>query len=138
MRCFSCEPLLDGYLEGSLGPRQLLQVARHLRGCDACVALLRELRVIDALLTTARSPGRVASDFTAAVVSAARGTPVSRRRRAPVWIALLGYIVAAWAAAFVALRAGGTTALLGALAGQQVRGLAALVAAMRALAHLGG
>jgi anti-sigma factor RsiW len=135
MRCFSCEPLLDDYLEGSLGARQLFQVARHLRGCVDCAALLRELRVIDGLLTTASPPGSVAPDFTATVVSAARVTPVYGHRRVPVWTALIAYLVLAWAlAAFVTLRAGGTIASLGAFLAPQERSLAAVVAAMRALA----
>lgn len=135
MRCFSCEPLLDDYLEGSLGPRQLFQVARHLRGCNQCAALFRELRVIDALLTTARTPGSVTPDFTDAVVCAARGTPVYGQRRVSVWIALIAYLVLAWmVAAFAMLRGGGGIASVNAFLGTQERSLAALLAAVKALA----
>ena len=66
MRCSSCEPLLDAYLEATL--RAARRARRSRRICapaTRCEALLRELRVIDALLETARPPGSVAGDFTA-------------------------------------------------------------------------
>jgi len=57
MRCSWCEPQLDAYLEGGLSPGTAARVAAHLRTCGDCQALLGELRVIDALLATARTPG---------------------------------------------------------------------------------
>ncbi|HEX3671806.1 MAG TPA: hypothetical protein VHT92_08920 [Candidatus Cybelea sp.] len=105
MRCSSCEPLLDAYLDTALHPRRSHAVADHLRSCVGCAALFEELRVIDALLTTARPPG-VHADFTAAVVSATHATRTRAPRRAPFGAALLLYLGIAWAvAAFAALRA---------------------------------
>lgn len=101
MRCSSCEPLLDAYLEGILPARRARAVAAHVERCAGCSALLDELRVIDALLTTARPPG-VGADFTASVVSAASATPQRAPRRIPLGPALLLYVAAAWALAIVA------------------------------------
>lgn len=105
MRCSWCEPLLDDFLEGTLRAREGSEVAAHLRGCSGCARLLDELRVVDALLTTARPPG-VAGDITAAVVSATAGTRPHAPRRHGLGVALLLYLVAAWglaAAAFLRL-----------------------------------
>ncbi|HYL26431.1 MAG TPA: zf-HC2 domain-containing protein, partial [Candidatus Nitrosotalea sp.] len=96
MRCSSCEPELDSYLEGTLSPREAAAVAAHVRACRSCDALLGELRVIDALLETARVPG-VAARFTDAVVSATQQTPVRKPRRLPFGAGLLLYVAIAWA-----------------------------------------
>ncbi len=101
MRCSSCELLLDDYLEGTLSPRRSRAVAEHVRACAACAGLLEELRVIDALLTTARAP-RVGAGFTAAVVSATHATPTRAPRRIPFGVALLLYLGAAWTLAALA------------------------------------
>jgi anti-sigma factor RsiW len=106
MRCSSCEPLLDAYLENALPPRQMRAVATHVRRCRSCEALLAELRVVDALLTTASPPGGVGSDFTAAVVSAMPQAPQPAPRRIPLWIYLALYLALGWIAF-------GVTALLG-------------------------
>ena len=134
MRCSSCEPLLDAYLEASLPPRQGGPVARHLRTCVSCASLLRELRVIDALLETARPPGSVGPDFTASVVTAARVAPPRARRRVPLGLALLAYLAIAWTLVLVALRSHALTGLAGALVLSERHGSAALGAAVRALA----
>jgi hypothetical protein len=134
MRCSSCEPLLDDYLDATLSRRQMRDVVLHLNWCRLCVALLDELRVVDALLTTARS-ARVGSDFTAAVVSATSAAQPPARRGIPLWLPMLAYLVAAWAlAAVVGLRGHQLTAVLGAFAAQARGGLAAIEAVSRALA----
>ncbi len=56
MRCSWCEPLLDAYVEGTLDAAQTGAMAAHLRTCTACDAAHRRLRVVDALLMTARAP----------------------------------------------------------------------------------
>jgi anti-sigma factor RsiW len=135
MRCSSCEPLLDAYLETSLGQRQGAQVAAHLRSCVGCSALLAELRVIDALLATASSPGSVASNFTASVVSATRGATPRSHRRIPLWPPLVAYLATAWALfAFAAFRGYALRGLISDFAASEQRSLAALGAALRALA----
>jgi anti-sigma factor RsiW len=134
MRCSSCEPLLDAFLEASLAPKRGAAVARHLRGCERCSALLRELRVIDALLETARPPGAVAADFTASVVTAARIRPPSTGRRVPLGLALLAYLAIAWMLVFAGVRSHALTGLAAALTLSERDGAAALGAAMRALA----
>jgi hypothetical protein len=135
VRCSSCEPLLAGYLEGTLRRRQALRVAHHLRGCRACEGFLRELRVVDALLTTARPPGSVAANFTANVLSATDAKSSRSPRRVPILVPLFLYLVAAWAlAAFAALRSNQLLALGAAFVEHQQGNAAALGAAIRALA----
>jgi anti-sigma factor RsiW len=135
MRCFSCEPLLDAYLEGALSRRQSFAVSAHLRTCHDCASLLQELRVVDALLTTARPPG-VAADFTAAIVSATAVAPHRfQRRRSRIGLALLLYVALAWAlAAFAVLRWNAFAGLPQSIAALVRPDLAALDAAARALA----
>lgn len=134
MRCSSYEPLLDDYLEGTLRPRQAREIAVHLRGCAECTQLLDDLRVVDALLTTARAPG-VSGDITAAVVSATATTRPPAPRRLSLGVALLLYLLAAWALAAAAFLRLHDLAQLGAASLVFVqRDLAALGAATRALA----
>jgi hypothetical protein len=135
MRCSSCEPLLDAYLEAALSRRRAFAVGAHLRACGPCASLLRELRVVDALLTTARVPG-VAPDFTAAVVSAAAASPPKVvRRRGSLAAALILYVALAWTiAAFAVIRWHALADFSQALAAFGRPDLAALDAAARALA----
>jgi hypothetical protein len=138
MRCSSCEPLLDAYLETTLRRRQVRAVVLHLQSCGDCETLMEELRIVDALLTTARAPGSVDSNFTAAVVSATRKAQPHARRRLPFWLPLLSYLALAWGlVATVALRSHETARVLGELGGSAQSGLAAIAAAQRAVAPAG-
>jgi predicted anti-sigma-YlaC factor YlaD len=135
MRCSSCEPMLDDHLEATLSRRQMRDVALHLRSCPACSALFEELRVIDALLTTTQPRGRIGSDFTAAVISAAAAAPPHPRRRTALWVPLLAYLCVAWTlVALVAPDARGVAGLFERLAASGDRGLAAVEAGLRAVA----
>jgi anti-sigma factor RsiW len=126
VRCSSCEPLLDAYLEAALRPRDTLTVAAHLRDCSGCSALLSELRVVDALLTTARAP-EVAGDITPAVISATHATRPETPRRPPLGFALLLYLGIAWTlVALAALRWHDLTRLNGIFFAIQERGVAVL------------
>lgn len=134
MRCSSCEPLLDAYLEAALRRRQLREVVLHLQSCRDCASLMEELRIVDALLTTAHSPG-VDSNFTAAVVSATREAQPHAPRRLPFWLPLLAYLGIAWGlVAAVALRSHDTARVLSELSGSTRSGAAAIAAALRAVA----
>jgi hypothetical protein len=137
VRCSWCEPLLDGYLESTLAPRQRRGVTEHLRRCESCREFLRELRVVDALLATARSRADVGTEFTAAVLSATRRAPLPARRRIPPWLPLGVYLAAAWAlAAFARLEIQRPNGLI-AVAGAGVHNaVAALLAGVHALAPL--
>jgi len=135
VRCSSCEPLLDAYLESALRARRMLDVAGHLHACPHCSALLDELRVIDALLATARPPGGVGENFTASVVSATPAAPPHAPRSIPLWLPVLVYLAVAWPIAGLALmRFGGPTVSLGALLAWSQRVGAAIGAATHALA----
>jgi Putative zinc-finger len=136
VRCSSCEPLLDAYLEATLRPAQARQVAVHLSACSGCDGLLRELRVIDALLATASPPARFESDFTAGVLTAARAaTPVVARRRMPYGLSLIAYLTVAWIAGLVAaVRWRDVGWPLGDVWQSQLHGFAAFGAVVRAVA----
>jgi anti-sigma factor RsiW len=136
MRCSSCEPLLDSFLEGTLPRRRALAIARHLSACDECSALLRELRVIDALLETASPPrAAVAGDFTASVLSAARRTRPHAPRRVPYVVPLVLYLAGAWTlVAVAALRSNSLLAIGAAFLAAEERNAAGLGVALRALA----
>jgi anti-sigma factor RsiW len=133
MRCSSCEPLLDAYLEGMLPARKARLVNAHLRACKECSALLEELRIVDALLATAHPPA-MAPGFTAAVVSATSAAQPAAPRRIPIWIAFILYLGAAWALVAVAVRSHELARLAGALLDGSHRDLAAFDAAVRAVA----
>ncbi len=123
MRCSSCEPLLDRYVEGTLTPREMTRVGAHLRTCAHCDALLTELRVVDGLLATT-APVELAPNFTFALMAETRTTPVHQVRKLSVWAVLTFYVVGAWIALC------GVYALFGS-------GLSHLGAAGRALAVAG-
>jgi anti-sigma factor RsiW len=97
VRCSSCEPLLDRYVEGTLPPRRMALVKAHVQSCARCESLVTELRVVDALLSTTK-PVELAPNFTFAVMAEARATPIHPKRSLPVWGALALYVVAAWIA----------------------------------------
>ena len=135
MRCSWCEPLLDDYLEATLSPRQMREVAEHIDSCPSCGTFLQELRVVDALLWTVRPPGSIGSDFTQTVVSATRGAHPQRVNRLPLWAPLLAYLALAWVAVgFAATRAADLRTLLAGTLFSSERGLAAISAALRAVA----
>ena len=77
MRCSSCEPLLDRYVEGTLTPREMARVTAHLRSVRTAKRCLTELRVVDALLATT-APVELAPNFTFAVMAEARTAPDPR------------------------------------------------------------
>lgn len=134
MRCSSCEPLLDRYVEGTLTPREMMAIAAHLRACESCRALLEELRVVDGLLETSRVP-ELPENFTFAVMAEARAMPAPRARQHPVWSFLALYSAAAWVAGILAMALTGTAprtvlsaistglAHMGSIAGSLVAGL---------------
>ncbi|MGA8839341.1 MAG: zf-HC2 domain-containing protein [Candidatus Aquilonibacter sp.] len=97
MRCSSCEPLLDRYIEGTLTPREMTRVTAHLHACPHCESLLTELRVVDALLATT-APMELAPNFTFAVMAEARSTQVHVHRKLSVWAVLTFYIIGTWIA----------------------------------------
>ncbi|HEY2476855.1 MAG TPA: zf-HC2 domain-containing protein [Candidatus Cybelea sp.] len=134
MRCSSCEPLLDAFLEGTLDRRQAHAVAHHLRRCAHCESFLHELRVVDALLTTASTPGHVGSEFTKSVVSQTRHAAPHPVKRVPLWVLLLGYLAIAWALLGLGeLRGYSFGTLLNNLAGAAARSFIAVDAAVRAV-----
>ena len=135
MRCSSCEPLLSGYLESALRRRQALEVAEHLRECASCTGFLEELRVIDALLTTAHAPGGVSSDFTESVVAATRETAPDLPRRISLVLPLVLYLAAAWTlTATIVLQSRGMARLIAASFVLEERNLIALGAVLRSFA----
>ena len=134
MRCSWCEPLLDQYVDAGLEPARTAAVALHLRGCSACEALHRRLRIVDALLATARTPA-LDADFTHDVMARVRAMPFPALPRRH-WLPLAAfYLVAAWiaAGAVYALALPGALPQTHALAHALAGSLAALAHATRAL-----
>lgn len=117
MRCSSCEPLLDRYVEGTLNAREMIRVGAHLRACSRCEALLTELRVVDALLATT-TPVELAPNFTFAVMAEVGSLPARRTVRRPsAWAWLSFYLIGAWIALSVTYAAlGGRVPYVSALA----------------------
>jgi anti-sigma factor RsiW len=122
VRCSSCEPLLDRYVEGTLKPPQMVAVTAHLRECAPCRALLDELKAIDGLLATTHA-SELPENFTFAVMAEARTLPAPRARQHPFWSFLILYSAAAWVAAVLALAITGTPpgAVIGAVSAALAR-----------------
>lgn len=102
MRCSSCEPLLDRYIEGTLTPRQMIDIAAHVRDCANCRELLDEVKAIDALLFTTSVP-ELPENFTFAVMAEVNSLPAPHARAHPVWSFLVLYSAAMWVAVVVAM-----------------------------------
>lgn len=107
VRCSSCEPLLDRYLEGTLTRRQMIDVAAHLRDCTPCRELLDEVKAVDGLLFTTQVP-ELPENFSFAVMAEVRSMPAPRARQHPLWSFLAIYSAAAWVAAVLAMLLTGT------------------------------
>ncbi len=108
MRCSSCESVLASFVEATLEPARAHAVAVHLRDCATCEALHRRLRIVDALLMTARPPD-LREDFTANVMLAVRALPPPQLPSKPFLPLAAFYLVAAWiatVAVFAVLRPG--------------------------------
>jgi len=138
VRCSSCERLLAAYADATLTPRASAQVAGHVAGCATCTSLLEELRVVDALLTTAK-PAELPINFTFAVMADVRELPLPAAQRFAWWAATTAYLALAWAVAMALLlgaSAGAraaTVSLLATLWSQTASAGAALTAASHAL-----
>jgi anti-sigma factor RsiW len=143
MRCFSCEMLLDAYLERELSARTMRAVADHVRRCPLCAATLRELRVVDGLLATTR-PATLPPNFASTAMTHVRTLPKPRRATGALWIALAFYVVSAWIVIWIAtivLRGGSAAFGTGffesnVTAAMHAGPLQALTAALRALTPL--
>lgn len=108
MRCSSCEPLLDRYVECTLPAPQMAAIGDHLSECDRCRALLDELKVIDGLLATTGVP-ELPENFTFAVMAEVGAMPAPRARQHPIWSFLTLYSAAVWAAVVAAMVLTGTS-----------------------------
>ena len=108
MRCSSCEPLLDRYLEGTLTPRQMIDTAAHVRTCAACARLVEEVKVVDALLFTTDVP-ELPTNFTFALMAEARTLPAPKPIQHRLWSFVALYLTAAWIAALALFVASGAS-----------------------------
>jgi anti-sigma factor RsiW len=108
VRCSSCEPLLDRYLEGTLPVPKMIAITAHLRECASCRDLLAELKAVDGLLATTTACD-LPENFTFAVMAEARTMPAPRARAHPIWSFLVLYPAAAWVAAVAAMVLTGTS-----------------------------
>jgi anti-sigma factor RsiW len=108
VRCSSCEPLLDRYLEGTLSPREMIDTSAHIATCAACARLLEEVKVIDALLFTTDVP-ELPNNFTFAVMAETRSLPAPKRLQHRVWSFVTLYVTAAWIAALATFAVSGAS-----------------------------
>jgi anti-sigma factor RsiW len=97
VRCSFFEARLDAYLEGTLPAAQAVLLEGHVAHCRSCGALLGELRVIDALLVTARQLEE-APNFTFKVMADVRAVPVPHVHRTPHAAIVAAYLAFAWIA----------------------------------------
>lgn len=86
----------------------MADVAAHLRNCEACRALLDELKAVDGLLFTTRVAD-LPHNFTFAVMAEVNGLPAPRARQHPVWSFLVLYSAAAWVAAVAGMAISGVS-----------------------------
>lgn len=97
MHCSSFERHLDEFVDGTLPPARTKLVAKHVADCTECSALLNELRVIDALLLTARAT-EPAVNFTFKTMAEVRSMPRPRVHHTPVFGITAAYVAFAWTA----------------------------------------
>ncbi len=132
MRCSSCEPLLDCYVEGTLPAPKMRGVRDHLRECAACTSVIAELRVVDALLATTVKQ-ELPPNFTFAVMAQARGLPAPSAARGSLWTMFGLYLVATWIGLSAGLWAFGARASLATLSLRQA--IAHAIGALSGAAH---
>ncbi len=108
MRCSSCEPLLDRYLEGTLSPREMIDTNAHIGSCTACAHLLDEVKVIDALLFTTKVP-ELPNNFTFAVMAETLSMPAPKPHKHRLWSFVTLYLTAAWIAALAVFAVSGAS-----------------------------
>jgi anti-sigma factor RsiW len=97
VNCSSAEARFEGFLDGTLLPRERAGLLAHVEDCDACRSLLEELRVVDALLLTPREI-RLAENFTFATMAEVRAQPRPQRPRSRLGAFTAAYLAAAWIA----------------------------------------
>jgi anti-sigma factor RsiW len=125
MRCDTSERFFEGLLDGTLPPRQRVELEAHLAGCTRCAGLLEELRVIDALLLTPRTI-EPPPNFTFKTMAEIRSLPAPKPvRQRWLWMFSL-YLVLSW------------TAIAAWIAIGRPDANAALALAFGFLGHLGG
>ncbi|HEX5275365.1 MAG TPA: zf-HC2 domain-containing protein [Candidatus Rubrimentiphilum sp.] len=108
MRCSSCEPLLDRYLEGTLSPREMIDTTAHIGSCAACARLLEEVKVVDALLFTTDVPD-LPNNFTFAVMAETSSMPAPQPHKHRLWSFFALYLTAAWIAALAVFAVSGAS-----------------------------
>ena len=135
MRCSSCEPLLDCYVEGTLPAPSMHGVRDHLRECATCTGVIAELNIVDALLATTVKQ-ELPPNFTFAVMAQARSLPAPSAARGPVWAMLGMYLIAMWIGLSAGVWAFGARASLATLSIREatVHALGALSGAAHAFA----
>jgi anti-sigma factor RsiW len=131
--------MLAPYIDGALPAPAWVQLSAHLERCSSCSELLGELRVIDAMLLTAR-PVDPEANFTFRVMAELNSLPAPRVRRAPVLAVVAAYLVFAWLliGAFFFFGGANAKAALAVLAGSIGHYGAALDELAAATSHLFG
>jgi hypothetical protein len=100
--CSWCEERFELFLDDALTGGERARLLAHVDRCDACLGLLEELRVVDALLLAPRMV-ELPANFTLATMADVRTLPPPCTYRAPIAATLIAYTVAAWSLAGAAV-----------------------------------
>jgi hypothetical protein len=100
--CSWCEERFELFLDDVLTGGERARLLAHVDGCTACLGLLEELRVVDALLLEPRTV-ELPADFTFATMADVRTLPPPCTQHAPIAATLISYTVAAWSLAGAAV-----------------------------------
>jgi anti-sigma factor RsiW len=93
--CSWCEERFERFIDGDLSDGDRARLLAHVDGCDACLGLLEELRVVDALLLTPRTI-ELPENFTFATMADVKAMPHPCPLRTPLAATLIAYVVGAW------------------------------------------
>jgi hypothetical protein len=139
LRCSSCEPRLDEYVETGLDTAQRASITAHLAICGKCRAFAHNLRTINAVFLNARK-FEPAPTFTFATMAEIRSFPSPRLRNVSPHAVLVAYLIFAWAVIAALFTFGGSTTrdVLSVLASIPVRSQDVIGGLAHASAHLFG
>ena len=95
MTCSWSEERFERFIDGDLSSGDRARLLAHVDACDACLGLLEELRVVDALLLTPRTVD-LPENFTFATMADVKAMPHPCPLRTPLAATLIAYVVGAW------------------------------------------
>jgi anti-sigma factor RsiW len=101
--CSWCEERFERFLDGELSDGERARLLAHVDRCAACLGLLEELRVVDALLLEPRTVELPANFTFATMADVHTMPPPPPKCHLPIAATLVAYTVAVWSLAGAAL-----------------------------------